>query len=271
MGTDVLGAPWVSRIHTDDSFELREFNHPGKFVDMAAMSFTADAGCQYGKSTSAGFASQNCFSNKNGGFKTSFLGWMAYERIQFDRDHYGITLGGGQMTNPGRYLTLLPPINGADAISGSPYFTENPGDKAHMYDATFTADYMPSQWLTFRAEYGYRHADIPYWSGRGGITPPGGTPNAFSNTGSPSLYVCTNGLASGVSTFTPSGNGFGVDNNGINNMGGATVGPIDLACNAQNGGINTGGVETTKSGYYAWAPDLRKGQSVVTFAIMTRF
>ena len=26
----------------------------------------------------------------------------------------------------GRYLTLLPPINGADAISGSPYFTENP-------------------------------------------------------------------------------------------------------------------------------------------------
>jgi hypothetical protein len=40
------------------------------------------------------------------------------------------------MNNPGRYLTLLPPINGADAISGSPYFTANPGDKAHMWDAT---------------------------------------------------------------------------------------------------------------------------------------
>jgi hypothetical protein len=260
MGTDVLGAPWVSRIHTDDSVEIREFSHPGKFVDLAAMSFTADAGCQYGKSTSPGFASQNCFSNKNGGFKTSFLGWMAYERIQFDRDHYGITLGGGQMTNPGRYLTLLPPINGADAISGSPYFTENPGDKAHMYDATFTADYMPSQWLTFRAEYGYRHADIPYWSGRGGITPPGGSPNAFSNTGSPSLYVCTNGLSSLVSNFSNySGGGFGVDNQGQPGAPGAT-GAVNASCATQGG-----------AGYYAWQPDLRKGQSVVTFAIMTRF
>ena len=101
------------------------------------------------------------------------------------------------MTNPGRYLTLLPPINGADAISGSPYFTANLGDKAHMYDATATFDYMPSQWLTFRAEMGYRHSDVPYFSGRGGITPPGGLNNAFGNTGSPGLYVCTNGLTSG--------------------------------------------------------------------------
>jgi len=54
---------------------------------------------------------------------------MVYNRIWFNKDKYAITLGGGQMTNPGRYLTLLPPINGADAISGSPYFTENPGTK----------------------------------------------------------------------------------------------------------------------------------------------
>ena len=259
MGTDVLGAPWVSRIHTDDSVEIRELSHPGKFLDMAAFTFTGDAGCQYGKSTSAGFASQNCFSDKNGGIKTSFLGWMAYQRLQFDHDRYGITIGGGQMNNPGRYLTLLPPINGADAISGSPYFTENPGDKAHMYDATFTADYMPSQWLTFRAEYGYRHSDVPYWSGRGGITPPGGSPNAFGNTGSPSLYVCTNGLSSIVSNFSNySGSGFGADNQGQPGAPGAT-GAVNASCAAQS------------PGYYAWQPDLRKSQNVVTFAIMTRF
>jgi len=263
MGTDALGSPATSRIHADYSIEVRELNHPGKFLDMAAMSLTGDAGCQYG-------GGQNCFNDKNGGIKTSFLGWMAYQRFQFDRDHYGVTLGGGQMTNPGRYLTLLPPINGANAFTGSPYFTENVGDKAHMYDATITFDYMPSQWLTFRLEGGYRHSDVPYYSGRGGITPPNGN-NAFLNTGAPASYVCTNGTFSEVSTFAPSGLGFGVDNNGVNNLGGSNVGSIDLACNAQNGGINTAGVETTKSGWYAWAPDLRTGQANVTFAIMTRF
>jgi hypothetical protein len=268
MGTDVLGSPATSRIHTDDSVEVREFSHPDKFFDMAAFSITGDAGCQYGGT--ANVNKQNCFDNKNGGIKTSFLGWMAYQRFQFAHDHYGMTLGGGQMNNPGRYLTLLPPINGADAISGSPYFTGNLGDKAHMYDATATFDYMPSQWLTFRAEMGYRHSDVPYWSGRRGITPPQGN-NVFGNTGAPASYVCTNGTVSSVSGFAPSGSGFGADNNGIDNLGGPTVGPIDLACNAQNGGINTGGVETTKSGWYAWSPDLRKSQINATFAIMTRF
>jgi hypothetical protein len=80
------------------------------------------------------------------------------------------------MNNPGRYLTLLPPINGADAVSGSPYFTANPGDKAHMWDATVNLQYMPKQYITWWAEAGYRHSDVPYWSGRGGITPPGETP-----------------------------------------------------------------------------------------------
>ena len=55
------------------------------------------------------------------------------------------------MNNPGRYLTLLPPINGATAITGTPYFTENGGDRAQMHDGTITFDYMPSQFITFRA------------------------------------------------------------------------------------------------------------------------
>jgi len=32
---------------------------------------------------------------------------------------------------------------------------------------------------------------VPYWSGRGGITPPGG------NNGSPANYVCSTGASSG--------------------------------------------------------------------------
>jgi hypothetical protein len=46
-----------------------------------------------------------------------------------------------------------------------------------------TFDYMPSQFATFRAEFNHRAASVPYFSGRGGVTPPGG------NTGPPGSRV----------------------------------------------------------------------------------
>ncbi len=70
--------------------------------------------------------------------------------------------------NPGRYLVLLPPINGATAASGTPYFTENPGDPYTAWDTQLTFDYMPAQYITFRAEFVYRHASVPYFAGPGG-------------------------------------------------------------------------------------------------------
>jgi hypothetical protein len=119
---------------------------------------------------------------------------------------------------------------------------------------------------------GYRHSDVPYWSGRGGITPPNGN-NVFLNTGAPASYVCTNGNVSqvltgtttnaGPNTFAYSGGGFSVDNNQRPSNGG---GNVDQACNFQNGGN-----ASTSSGWYSWAPDLRKSQINATFAIMTRF
>ncbi|MGA3018047.1 MAG: TonB-dependent receptor [Bryobacteraceae bacterium] len=188
-GTDDLGIPGRSRIHTDDSIEARYYNKPDeeKGISKMAFSFTADAGCEYG-------AGVTCHGGK-GGPKQAFLGWMLYNRIWWHKDTYAITLGGGKMNNPGRYLTLLPPINGADAVSGSPYFTENPGDKAHMWDTTATFHWMPKQYITWWAETGYRRSDIPYWSGRGGITPPGG------NNGSPADYVCSSGASAGTAVL----------------------------------------------------------------------
>lgn len=174
-GTDTLGNPNRFRIHTDNSVEIKYYDNPNKTLDKMAISITGDLGCEYGGGVT-------CHGGK-GGPKQAFLGWMAYNRFWFKKDLYGVTLGGGMMNNPGRYLTLLPPINGADAVSGSPYFTANPGDKYHAWDASATFDWMPKQFITFRFEAGYRHADVPYWSGRGGITPPGG------NTGNPTQLV----------------------------------------------------------------------------------
>ncbi len=87
------------------------------------------------------------------------------------------------------------PINGADAISGTPYFPAYPGAQLHAYDGTATFDWMPSQFVTFRTEFGYRHTSVPYWSGRHGITPPGG------NNGSPADFVCANGSSSGQTSL----------------------------------------------------------------------
>jgi hypothetical protein len=195
MGEDTLGLIGRSRIHTDDSVEIKYYDKPTKTLDKMAFSFTADAGCEYG----GGVA---CFGNKKSAgqivaYKQNFLGWMAYNRFWFKKDLFGLTIGGGQMNNPGRYLMLLPPINGADAISGSPYLPASPGTAFKAWDTSATFDYMPKQYITFRWEYGYRHANMPYFTGRGGITPPGG------NNGFPAQFVCMD------NTPDPTGEGCG--------------------------------------------------------------
>ncbi len=176
VGTDTLGIPARTRYHTDDSIEVKYYDNPARRMGKAAFSLTLDAGCESGGGVS-------CFGNGTGGPKQSFLGFMFYNRLWFHKDLFGLTIGGGAMTNPGRYLTLLPPINGATAISGTPYFTENPGDQFKAFDASATFDYMPSQFVTFRFEFDHRGANVPYFSGPGGITPPGG------NVGPPGSYV----------------------------------------------------------------------------------
>ena len=181
LGEDALNTPGRVRYHTDDSIELKYYDHPEKFLDKAAFSLTGDLGCEHGGGVS-------CYGNSAKGPKQAFLGFMIYNRLWFDKDRYGLTLGGGKINNPGRYLVLLPPINGANATSGTPYFTENPGDPYKAWDASATFDYMPSQYITFRWEFDHRAANVPYFSGRGGITPAGG------NSGPP---------GSVVSGFTP--------------------------------------------------------------------
>jgi len=186
-GTDTLGNPARSRIHTDDSLEIRYYNRPkSNYIDKMAFSLTGDLGCEYGGGVS-------CSGDRKGGPKQAFLGWMLYDRAWWGHDKYALTYGGGKMNNPGRYLTLLPPIDGADAVSGSVYFTGNPGQPAHMWDTTLTFQWMPREYITWWLETGYRSSDIPYFSGRGGITPPGG------NNGSPQYYTCMSGATSGTS------------------------------------------------------------------------
>jgi hypothetical protein len=189
FGEETLGVPGRVRYHSDDSIEIKYYDHPENRVSKMAFSLTGDIGCEHGGGVS-------CFGGTKQGPKQSFLGYMFYNRVWFDRDKYALTLGGGRINNPGRYLVLLPPINGetaASAATNSPYFTENPGDPFKAWDASGTIDWMPSQYITFRWEFDHRAASVPYWSGSGGITPPGG------NNGFPTQFVCMDGSVASAS------------------------------------------------------------------------
>jgi hypothetical protein len=184
LGADALGVPGRIRYHTDDSIQVKYYDHPDRMLDKMAFSLTGDAGCEHGGGVSCAGNSVHVVDGKPQIWpKQSFLGFMLYNRFWFYKDIFGLTLGGGKINNPGRYLVLLPPINGATAASGTPYFTENPGDPYKAWDASGTFDWMPSQYITFRWEYNYRADNVPYFAGSGGITPPGG------NTGAPGSVV----------------------------------------------------------------------------------
>jgi hypothetical protein len=237
MGEDTLGAGngklGRSRIHTDDSVEIKYYDHPEKTLDKMAFSFTGDLGCEYGGGVACWGDKKDASGNITA-HKQAFLGWMAYNRWWFKKDLYGLTLGGGAMNNPGRYLVLLPPINGADAVSGTPYFTQNPGDPFKAWDGSVTFDWMPKQYITFRWEYGYRHANVPYFSGRGGITPGvNGAPSTVPNPAAGSVV--------GGTSFAP----------------GPFLSPTPgLTCVAGSTGF---------------CPDLRKDEGTLRLAIMVKF
>ena len=198
LGADALNTPGRIRYHTDDSIQIKYYENPEKFISKAAFSLTGDAGCEHGGGVSCAGDSVKIINGQRVIWpKQSFLGFMLYNRLWFAKDKYGLTLGGGKINNPGRYLVLLPPINGATATSGTPYFTENPGDPYKAWDASTTLDYMPSQYITFRWEYNYRAASVHYFSGPGGVTPPGGNqgpPGSVVNGFTPDLRRTENRL-----------------------------------------------------------------------------
>ncbi|MGD0515523.1 MAG: outer membrane beta-barrel protein [Terriglobales bacterium] len=261
LGHDDLYIPNRGRVHTDDSLEIKYYDQPEKLLDKMAFSFTGDMGCEFGPSTttSAGVYLQGvgCHGNTKDhnslgatsadehfaagvNPKQSFVGYMLYNRFWFEKDRYGLTVGGGQINNPGRYLVLAPPINGETAESAAinaPYFTGNPSDPFKAWDSSITFDYMPKQYITFRWEYDYRHASVPYWSGRGGVTPPGSGGVPYTNNGYPQFFACMNGNSSMQETLSAA----------------------ETAC---------GSPGSTSS---VWFPDLRRDEQFIDMAILVKF
>jgi hypothetical protein len=173
-GTDAAGLAQRKRFHSDNSLLVRYMNKPiSKGISKMAFSLTGDFGFEKG-------AGVNGLKDGNAaeGPAQYFASAMFYNRIWFAQNKFAWTIGGGIMTNPGRYLVLyptgqaspLPNPNNPTQTEGAFPFSANPGDKFTGWDCSTNLDFMPNQSLTFRAEFVYRNSNVPYFAGAGGVT-----------------------------------------------------------------------------------------------------
>lgn len=194
IGTQVLYRPeeWISmlsneyvgfdtasnasrvRFHSDNSLLVRYHNHPGATISKAAISITGDLGFESGGGVTP--------FGGDGGPAQNFISGMAYHRLWLFDDLVGWTFGGGFMHNPGRYLVLAP-TGAAGAL-----FTANPGDQFDAWDASTTLQFMPNEYTTWVIEAVHRHASIPYFAGRGGVTSASGYGSTNPQTGAYQPY-----------------------------------------------------------------------------------
>jgi hypothetical protein len=166
------------RVHSDNSGQYKYLDKPaGKVFTKGAFSVTGDIGCEDGDGV-------RCDADDANSPNQNFLGFMVYNRLWFAQNKMAFTVGGGAFSNPGRYLVLIPPIQTgtagalggsnastvANAPNGTPWFPQTPGTSFHAWDFTVGYDWMPNDFITWRAEYNHRKADCPYFAGPRGMT-----------------------------------------------------------------------------------------------------
>ncbi len=183
FGTDVAGAPDVKRYHTDNSYQHLYYeagNMKGPGIKRAAFTLTGDFGFQQGT------APGNVVFSAFGANASNFISGMAYNRLWFGNQmKWGWTIGGGFMSNPSGYLSLIPPGLATDSYIAQAV----PGSKMAGWDASTCIDYSPNQNMTLRFELVHRFMNIPYFNGPGGVTGPTGYQANPATNYNPNSYI----------------------------------------------------------------------------------
>jgi len=188
VGWDTQDNPGRFRFHSDNSVELKYFeNKSRKLFKRAAFSITADIGGEQGDGVTP-FSSHHTNNplecTVSNPCDQHFLSAMAYNRVWI-HDSLAFTMGGGMMSNPGRYLVLAPTgvaspfqplsIQGVEYNRpGQQFFSLNPGTTFNAFDYEAGFQYMPDELMTYDLEYNHRQADTNYFAGHGGVTSPDG-------------------------------------------------------------------------------------------------
>ena len=177
-GSDAAGLQGRHRFHSDNSFLWRYYKKPAKAngINQMALSLTGDIGYEKGDGV-------NGFDNSDPNNPAQyFASAMIYNRIWFGHKKWAWLVGGGWMTNPGRYLVLAPTGDASPfpnqynptQAAGTHPFDESAGSKFTGWDCSTNISWMPNQSIEFKLEYVHRAADVNYFAGAGGVTSPSG-------------------------------------------------------------------------------------------------
>jgi len=179
-GTETPGLSGRYRFHSDNSFSLRYYNHnKSKKISKAAICATFDIGYEKGDGVNA------FTTDATRGPAQYFVSAMVYNRLWFAKNKFAWTIGGGWVTNPGRYLVLYPsgdasplpnPYNPTlyGGVAGTHPFSVNPGDPFTAWDCSTNFCWLPNQSVEFKIEYVHRESSVNYFAGHGGVTSPSG-------------------------------------------------------------------------------------------------
>ena len=150
-----------SRWYTDNYAQYQYYKDPSGFIRSLAVCLVADLGYEYRS------------DGTRDGWRT---GYSLTHRVEFQGD-FALTLRGDFFYDQSQTLVTSFPLE-------SPYSRPDRDKEFVGGGVTATLDYWPSPWLLTRLEYMHREANIPFFSGHGGITGPGGVAPAAGAVGS---------------------------------------------------------------------------------------
>ena len=183
-GRDTRNNPDLLRFHHDHSIVGRLYKSKhSKGLSQVAISMNNHYGFQFGNGVKAS--------------EQYMLGTSVASRVWFAKNKLALTLRGDYVTNPGLYLAFIPSPVGPNDFTAA--IANIPNQKLDLYQGTITFDVMPNDFVTFRLEYGCRHANVPYFAGPGGTTSPDGWADTPSGTWKPDLRTDENRITIAVS------------------------------------------------------------------------
>jgi hypothetical protein len=154
------------RFHHDHSIVARYYKNPkSKGISQMAVSMNNHYGFQKGTDAGDTITAKQHF----------MYGTSISNRIWFNQNKIAITLRGDYLANGGTYLAFSPSPVTPNAYTDG--FASDPYKALQIFQGTATLDLMPNEYITFRFEYGYRQANMPYFAGHGGTTSASGWTN----------------------------------------------------------------------------------------------
>jgi hypothetical protein len=167
------------RFHHDNSVVKRYYtNKLSKGVSQAAFSINSHFGFQEGDGIAFG--------------EQYMAGISVANRLWFKQNKLALSLRGDCITNPSGYLAFVPSPVTPNAFTDA--FISNPNQKVNLFQGTATFDVMPNDYMTFRFEYVFRLANVPYYAGHGGTTSPDGWIDTPTDHWKPDLRKTENRL-----------------------------------------------------------------------------